>query len=140
MGPFEVFTDASFCQDTRIGSWALVIKRPSSILIKKSGVFIQRLQSSVDAERFAALCGIHESLLMGASVIKLHVDCLRVIHDLKNNCIELKNLKKKVNKNFLLELKHIKGHTFIDEDEYLYNQWCDQSARKALRLERNKRK
>ncbi len=148
-------TDASFHPILKHGAYAFWIIC-DDFKISKSGVFRDKCINPDDAE---AKCMINalKSLLStnnNTNVITkiiINTDSLNGIALIKNDKEHIKryigkNIKRwkhiriayhnvlKFNKNkFVIEFRHVKAHTNINDKRSYVNNWCDSEAKKELR-------
>jgi ribonuclease HI len=142
-----LFTDASYCQHTRLASFAIWAKCDGQT-IRRSGVFKERQPSSTMAELRALVNGLAYVVTKmkpaSGSRIIAQVDCLVAIRSLTQ---EPKRLKKRrliaAEREFVaqkitgagisVEYRHVGGHKGTVTARNAVNCWCDQECRRHLR-------
>lgn len=138
-------TDASFCNDTSIGGYAFWIKS-DKFTIKEFGAFNQSCSNSTDAElkciinavaRLSSNKGINYKY-----ILVINTDSKGAISWIKNR----NNALGKTAGSYLDELqkgncegfrlKHVKGHSSVQDSRSWVNRWCDEMAGNEMRKQR----
>lgn len=141
-----VICDASFCNQARpLGGWAAWVRVDGWRLpIKGHGTIKDdRLQTSTDAEVFAALNGIWLAARHGGVNILVRSDCLAVQHLIRRETKSTRlldiwesALAREDMQNLYLRSEHVKGHGKINSPATWVNDWCDRHAYDAMSLAR----
>lgn len=144
-----VFTDASFCPETKAAGGAFWARNADT---KFSSSFrIEDAESSADAEILTACRSIQSILehpVLGEELKKgketrliLVVDCLTVKHVLEGGkakmgvaaCQAVATTRIHVfNQKFWFKVNHVKGHSGIGSPRQWVNNWCDKEARHQM--------
>jgi ribonuclease HI len=147
-----VFTDASFCSNTKAGGGAFWARWGKTDADKASGAFgIRGAKQSHEAEVIAACNAIlqladneaaNKLLALGRKTrLVLVVDCLTVKQVLEGAdtplCAEARQLVDKVKAlrdrlRFWLKVNHVKAHNGQDSPRKWVNHWCDTQARRQM--------
>lgn len=145
-------TDASFNHKLKYGAyafWAI----SNDFKITKSGIFKRKCISSDDAEVKCIINALKVVLLAhnGITKVIVNTDSLNAIALLKydrvhmekymgNNMKMWSHIRGAYNKvlhesknKAVIEFRHVKAHTGINDKRSYVNQWCDVEARKLLR-------
>ncbi|MCK9513557.1 MAG: reverse transcriptase-like protein [Pigmentiphaga sp.] len=140
-----VITDASFCPDTKIGTWAGWIKMdvpPYPGPIRGSGR-LRHSEDSTTAEVMAAANGCYLAAANGASHILLQSDCMAVIHLVEGRgkaerllAIWEDLMGRGVMAGVFITARHVKGHGRIHNARTWVNDWCDRTAYEIMRKAR----
>lgn len=137
-----VLTDASFCQETKIGAWAGWIKMdrpPQPGAIRGFGL-LRVCEDSTLAEVMAAANGCFLAASHGASHILLQSDCMAVIHLVggqgrASRLLEVwgQLVAMPVMEGVFISARHVKGHGRIHNARTWVNDWCDRTAYEIMR-------
>lgn len=139
----KVSTDASYDAKFGIGTWAYWITIDDEHL-KASGVFKQKLPNSSVAELLAierALRRVDLERPLRLSVkLTISTDSMWAIHALmgqvrKSPNIALTKAVRHSARGYEMLFKHVKAHTYAQDEESIINEWCDQEAKRLLRIE-----
>lgn len=139
-----VITDASFCPRTKASGWAAWVRIDGmNGPIKKYGEFKSPVRSAQQAELLAAINGIWLAKEHGATAVLLQTDCLAVVHMIEGQT-KKQHLKDSFTRaaaaagvlNLGLSARHVRGHTTIADARSHVNRWCDDKAKRAMKLQR----
>lgn len=131
-----VITDASYCDLTKKAGWAAWIRVDGiDEPIKKYGSFKSKVKSSTDAEKMASINGIYIAKMYGATKVLVQTDCMLVVH-LTNGITKKQSLVDRWSymlssnglADILLEARHVRGHTTVNDARSYVNRWCDSKA------------
>ena len=139
-------TDASFCPDTKAGGYAFWIVS-DHFVIKKAGFFKDLSRDSNEAEikciGNALQTLLRETKLSTSKLLIINTDSTNAIRMIKERTNEnsrvvnllwkkvIKKVKSRVN-NF----RHVKGHYNKKDSRSYVNNWCDEHAKKYMKLKR----
>lgn len=148
-----IFSDASFCPDSRAAGGAYWARTDS---LRLSGSFALRsVKASHEAEVMTACLsiralsendGFRKELQKGRStLLVLVVDCLTIKQafegesvslspDCRREVDEVLALRRKM--NFGLKVNHVKAHTNGKAPRQWVNRWCDEAAREQMKRAR----
>lgn len=137
-----VITDASHCPRTGAGGWAAWV-RVDGIAWPHKGSGPLRMSTShpAEAEMMAALNGIHIARQMGARSVLLQTDCLMVVH-LVHGLVRKRKPRDIWHRLVAaarvdlhgVSARHVKGHTDQAGAKFHVNRWCDEWARRHMRI------
>lgn len=121
-----LFTDASYCPETRAWGWAAWIKygAPAETLRLSGGGFC--CQGSAQAELLALKQGIEavaSQVPVQGKVVVIQSDCVSALERI---CVELLAGALGVRK------KHVKGHQGVKCPRSAVNTWTDRAAREEM--------
>jgi len=146
-------TDASFHPTLKNGAYAFWAVS-NDFKITKSGVFKSKCINPDDAEAKCIINALKIILLAhkGITKIIINTDSLNAIALLKNDKEHIKKymgnnmkmwshirkeLNKVLNASFkgmgLIEFRHVKAHSGINDKRSYVNEWCDLEAKRQLR-------
>ncbi len=148
-----IITDASFCPNTRVAGYGYWLASDRGSKAGMGVMTTQRIVSNVAAEMMAVAntlhdCKMQKLLLPGDSVL-MQTDCVAAInaftsvrtlnsmHEQEQNVVEY---VWQFVKHFELEIRyrHVKGHSSQQGNRYLANHKCDQRAKNAMRVARDR--
>lgn len=140
-----VFTDASFCHQTRCAGYAVWVKNNSRVL-KRYGNFRGKPENSSDAEFMALINGIYFAMQLAPETTYLIVqtDCMGIIPHANRGGLpqrasgRLKRRMREALKGVTLDVRHVKAHSRDGSKRSHVNNWCDEFARKAMRQQRGR--
>ncbi len=123
-----VVTDASWCPETKVSAYAILIHRDEGEPVLKSGLFQHQFQNSQFAEEWAISFGIAEARRLGFNEIIVRSDCLVAVNKFK---------KKTAGNSIKVTYKHVKAHGMGIDIYSSMNRWCDRESRRIMRAARN---
>lgn len=139
-------TDACFHTRLKVGGyafWAIC----NDFKITKSGVFRNKCINSDDAETKCIINALSTVLKThkGISKIIVNTDSLNAIAYLRNDKTHIRKYRlignKKIEfrrlfcglvKNTVVEFRHVKAHSGVDDARSFVNEWCDINAKKMM--------
>ncbi|HUN43826.1 MAG TPA: RNase H family protein [Acetobacteraceae bacterium] len=145
-----LFTDASYCNRSRIGAYAAWAKADGRT-VRHSGVLKQSVANSSLAETMALVNGIFVALTAmrppAASKIIAQTDCLTAIHALTGllrkaatitqyEAVVVAYREKIAAAGIIVEFRHVSGHKGTVTPRNAVNTWCDAECRRLLRAAR----
>lgn len=131
-----VIADASFCDKTMAAGWASYIKVDGQPAMKYFGNFKSQVLSNNEAEALATMNGIFFAAQAGATHILAQTDSIALTRKKKPTYLKdaLANLRSQY--NVVIEFRHVKGHSKIQDARSHCQRWCDKVAKKIMREQR----
>jgi ribonuclease HI len=142
-----LFTDASYCQQTRAGGYAFIAKC-DSFEVRFGTHFKNDCNGCFQAEMMSIINCLtyikkHVTVSKAESII-LYTDSEQAILHISNNSSHLgvmasrliQDVKKEVGAS-KFTLKHISAHTGDKGRNARYNQWCDITAKKYMKYKKS---
>lgn len=140
-------TDASFRPDYRVGGFAFYIVC-DYFKIRKGGIFkSQQPQNAQEAEMMCMANAIHTLLaqkdLPQTQLIVVNSDAITTFQHIKNKstnpigkavAAQLRRIRKYMIKSVKIEFRHVKAHTKDTAARSKANAWCDQEAKRWMRI------
>lgn len=144
-------TDASFHLQFKYGAYAFWAVS-NEFKITKSGVFRTKCLSSDDAEARCIINALQVVLLAhkGITRVIVNTDSLNAIALITNDREHINKyignnqkmwkylrrayneVREKTTNKFIIEFRHVKAHTGINNPRSYVNEWCDTEARKQM--------
>lgn len=139
-------TDASYCPETKVAGWATYIVS-DFFKLKNSGT-IDNVDNSYLAEAYALEHGL--SILLSNPIeygkfvgLYINTDCKSLIDQLAkesgNSTAILNDRIQSIIRKYSitdLDIRHVKAHTTIKKARNVVNNWCDEEAKKQMRIRR----
>lgn len=130
-----MFTDASYCHQTKAAGWAVWIKygaHPHDQTVRLVGA-CRRIHDSMHAEYVALEEGLKalEKIPLEGKIVVVQSDCTGALA-----AIETSHLVR-VHGALSVTKKHVKGHQGLKTARSAVNTWCDAEAKDAMRSLRN---
>ncbi len=144
-----IFTDASYCDRYKIGTYAIWAKYQGYTL-RYSGVFKNRLSCNNYAEAAALANGVHLSIKHfdppGRTKIIAQTDSIIAIEALSGRALKAGKYADAYNRineaviarSLRIEYRHVKGHRGRSDRRSAVNTWCHKQCIRLLREERDK--
>lgn len=149
-----IYTDASYCAETKIAAFAYRACCPMGIglkpIVMESGILDQQIEDSGSAEISAAVRAVLGSIASGrirkGDIVNINADCVQAIKVLSGEHVPItasatvaRDLFFTTVKRLALDIrmKHVKAHSDRVTDSS--NRWCDEACRNAMRNERKRR-
>ena len=126
-----VFTDASFCPNTKVAGWAAWIKHDEPARTERLSGVEMNVAGSNDAEVLAlkeALSFIEDNIALEEKVVVIQADCQSAIQAIKDRAMALKDRGA-----VFVKMKWVKGHQGVRNPRSAVNTWCDKQARSLMR-------
>lgn len=147
-----LFTDASFCNRSRIAAYAAWAKADGRT-VRHSGVLKQPVANSSLAETMALVNGIYLSIAAmrppAASKIIAQTDCVAAIealsgmlrrsHTIQQYAAVVAAYREKIAAaGISVEFRHVSGHKGTATPRNAVNTWCDNECRRLMRAARSR--
>jgi ribonuclease HI len=145
-----LFTDASYCNRTRVAAYAVWAKADGHT-VRRSGVLKELVPHSALAETMALVNGIYVTIAAmrppAASKIIAQTDCLGAIHALSGTVRRARTARqyaavvtayqRKINAaGVVVEFRHVSGHRGTVTPRNAVNTWCDEECHRLMRAAR----
>ena len=146
-----MFTDAGYCPERKIGTWAVWAKRDGKTF-RYSGVLRGEVDDSAIAELRATVNGVCAVLAAmkpeKATKIIAQSDCESAVGALLGSHYKRKEARKRVESatnllhkrlretGVVVEYRHVSGHRGTVNPRAAVNTWCDQECTRLLRQAR----
>jgi ribonuclease HI len=145
-----LFTDASYCNRTQVGAYAVWAKTDGRT-VRHSGVLKELVPSSALAETMALVNGIYVTIAAmrppAASKIIAQTDCLGAIqalsgmlrraHAVRQFAATVNAYQQKIAASGVtVEFRHVSGHRGTVTPRNAVNTWCDEECRRQMRAAR----
>lgn len=139
-------TDASFHNDYNAGAFAFWAVS-DNFKLQKAGYFKKLCKSSDEAEMKCIINAVTSTLSSNKTISKaiINTDSLNSIAVFTNDKKHIKRwslkkyhplrhqfniaLKKHARKNIIIEFRHVKAHSEIEDARSYVNEWCDKNAK-----------
>jgi hypothetical protein len=138
-----IFTDASFCPDTKASGWAVWIKygENGTVVKHKGGYIAGGYEHSYNAEKFALemsvdMCRLlkeHNRMVLKDKIVVIESDCQGALNSLDTSVLTNLGVS-------YVKRKWVKAHTNRNDKRSVVNNWCDVTAYAEMKKLRHKKK